>query len=77
MAKVQSKHAVRAQVHAWRAANLSWSVWRSDGTDDGTVMVKDINPGAGPSEPRGFVVMGETLYFTAQDNPHGRERANE
>ena len=33
----------------------------------------DINPGPVGSEPRGFAVLGNTLYFTADDGVHGRE----
>ncbi|HWM23087.1 MAG TPA: ELWxxDGT repeat protein [Ilumatobacteraceae bacterium] len=41
-------------------------LWRSDGTDAGTVPVKDINP-AGASSPREFAEMGGILYFSAAD----------
>ena len=44
----------------------------SDGTADGTVMVKDINPG-GSSVPLGFASVGNMLYFTANDGVNGRE----
>ena len=51
-------------------------LWKSDGTAAHTAMVKDINPnnaGADSSEPYGFAVMGQTLFFTAADGTHGRE----
>ena len=48
-------------------------LWQSDGTAEGTVMVMDIIPGPVGSEPRGFAVLGNTLYFTAEDGVHGRE----
>lgn len=51
-------------------------LWKSDGTAAHTTMVKDINPnnaGADSSEPYGFAVMGQTLFFTAADGTHGRE----
>jgi len=46
--------------------------WRSDGTPAGTTLLADINPGAG-SDPYGFVTVGDTLYFAADDGTHGTE----
>ncbi len=51
-------------------------LWRSDGTAGGTILVADINPlldGAASSEPRNLTVVGNTLYFTANDGTNGRE----
>ena len=48
-------------------------LWKSDGTESGTVMVKDINPGAGNSNASGFNVYNGTLYFYANDGVHGGE----
>jgi len=51
-------------------------LWKSDGTAAHTAMLKDINPnnaGADSSEPYGFAVLGQTLFFTAEDGTHGRE----
>jgi ELWxxDGT repeat protein len=55
-------------------------LWRSDGTDTGTVMVKDINTTAGAgildlaTFPLGaFCVAGDRLYFPADDGVHGPE----
>lgn len=48
-------------------------LWRSDGTPSGTVLVKDIHPGAQDSGPSGFVVLGSHAYFFADDGGHGRE----
>ena len=59
-------------------------LWRSDGTAGGTALVSDINPGPtgslsttkytyqvnGTSD---FAVVGQTLYFAADDGVHGRE----
>ena len=36
-------------------------------------MVMDINPGPASSAPSGFAVLGNTLYFVADDGVHGRE----
>ena len=49
-------------------------LWRSDGTARGTRMVKDIAPGAPRSLPRDLVVVGNLVYFTADDGAGtGRE----
>src|SRR2546428_4712841 len=37
-------------------------LWRTDGTSTGTTLVKDINPGAGPSYFSNPLVIGSTLY---------------
>jgi ELWxxDGT repeat protein len=39
--------------------------WISDGTDAGTFMLKDINPGTNPSTPYQFIFSGGKVYFTA------------
>jgi len=41
-------------------------LWRTDGTDAGTGLVKDIHPG-GDSRPDGFVSAGGLLFFVAND----------
>jgi trimeric autotransporter adhesin len=48
-------------------------LWRSDGTGAGTTLVKDINPGAGSSQPYNLTPVGNTLFFTANDGTHGNE----
>jgi ELWxxDGT repeat protein len=45
-----------------------YQLWKSDGTDAGTVMVKDICPYADC-----FTVMGSTLFFSADDGTNGYE----
>jgi ELWxxDGT repeat protein len=47
-------------------------LWKSNGTPEGTVRVKDINAGSLGSSPASLVNLGGTLYFTAAD-PGGRE----
>ncbi len=54
-------------------------LWRTDGTEAGTFLVKDINPGRGnafnypalmaPDDP--FVELGSALYFLADDGAYG------
>jgi ELWxxDGT repeat protein len=48
-------------------------LWSSDGTADGTVMLKDINPGSGSSAPAHLTAFGSKLIFTADDGIHGQE----
>jgi ELWxxDGT repeat protein len=52
-------------------------LWKSDGTRAGTVLVRDINPGADDAQPEyGYsplVAIGETVFFSADDRVHGRE----
>lgn len=48
-------------------------LWRSDGTAAGTVQVKDINPGAGGSNPSNLTAVGGSLYFVASNGVSGRE----
>ncbi len=49
-------------------------LWRSDGTDAGTGMVKDVCPGECSSELASeLVIHSGSLYFVADDGVHGRE----
>src|SRR5262249_28805753 len=48
-------------------------LWKSDGTEAGTVLVKDIRPGRGGSYPFNLTVIGSTLFFTANDGVNGAE----
>ena len=48
-------------------------LWKSDGTSDGTVMVKDINPGSASSKLSYLTNVNGTLFFSADDGVHGRE----
>ena len=49
-------------------------LWKTDGTEQGTSLIKDINPGArgsisfGPRQQ-----LGDRLFFTADDGVHGEE----
>jgi ELWxxDGT repeat protein len=42
-------------------------LWKSDGTEQGTVLVKDIVPGAGSSEPRYIVDVNGVIFFSGSD----------
>ena len=48
-------------------------LWKSDGTIGGTMMVKDIVPGAGEPNLANFTNVNGTLFFTANDGIHGNE----
>lgn len=48
-------------------------LWVSDGTDSGTRLVRDINPGLADSAPDSFCAFQGNLYFVATDGVHGRE----
>src|SRR6478735_435220 len=42
-------------------------LWKSDGTDAGTVMVKDINSGIFNSTPSQFAALNGVVYFIASN----------
>ena len=48
-------------------------VWRSDGTKAGTVLVRNIRPGAYGSYPGRLTAVGDELFFRARDGVHGSE----
>ncbi|MEX2621776.1 MAG: ELWxxDGT repeat protein, partial [Egibacteraceae bacterium] len=47
-------------------------LWRTDGTPEGTQLVKDIVAG-GDARPQLLTAAGDTLFFTANHPDHGRE----
>jgi ELWxxDGT repeat protein len=48
-------------------------LWKSDGTEAGTVLVADIRPGAQGSYPRELAFVNGALFFAADDGLNGRE----
>ncbi|MFH0909409.1 MAG: ELWxxDGT repeat protein [bacterium] len=50
-----------------------WELWKSDGTEARTVLVKDINPGASNSYPSFLTEMNGILYFSASNSEFGAE----
>jgi ELWxxDGT repeat protein len=52
--------------------NLGSELWITDGSDTGTLQLKDINE-AGNSNATNFTQVGKQWFFVANDNSHGRE----
>ena len=50
-----------------------YELWKSDGTDAGTVLVKDINVGQYGSTPSELKNVGGTLFFAVSDSVNGTE----
>ncbi len=48
-------------------------LWVTDGTDAGTVLFMDINPGPGDSKPQYLARVGRKIYFAADDGTTGLE----
>ncbi|WP_342378616.1 hypothetical protein NVS55_04430 [Myxococcus stipitatus] len=48
-------------------------LWRSDGTTVGTVLVEEARAGEMGSHPENFAVLGDRLFFAADDGTHGVE----
>jgi ELWxxDGT repeat protein len=67
---------------AARNEENGFEIWVSDGTTNGTQLLKDINPGSednngnnypDASNPSDFTELNNKLYFTADDGVNGRE----
>jgi ELWxxDGT repeat protein len=50
-----------------------YELWKSDGTAEGTYLLKDINPGKESSSPSAFTVYQNMVLFSATDKEHGTE----
>ena len=50
-----------------------YELWKSDGTESGTVMVKNIGYSSSSGDPSDMIAVGNTLYFTADDSTNGKE----
>ena len=48
-------------------------LWKTDGTSSGTVMLKNIYPGANSSLPNAFINFNGKLIFSANDDLYGTE----
>jgi ELWxxDGT repeat protein len=56
-----------------RTDALGHELWKSDGTLDGTLLVKDIRTGNASSGPRDLTAVGRHVFFVADDGTHGNE----
>ena len=56
-----------------RTPTTGFELWKSDGTEAGTVLVKDIYPGTPGSQPRFLTNVNGTLFFGARDVNDGYE----
>lgn len=54
-------------------ANSNLELWKSDGTQAGTVLVKDIRPGTQSSQATSFIAIGSIAYFVANNGTNGIE----
>jgi len=50
-----------------------YELWKSDGTEGGTVLVKDIDAGSESGDPWYLTNVNGTLFFNAWDGVHGYE----
>lgn len=48
-------------------------LWKSDGTESGTVLVKDIRPGSSAAAPSSLTNANGTLFFIADDGTSGAQ----
>ncbi|MGB3652049.1 MAG: ELWxxDGT repeat protein, partial [Rivularia sp. (in: cyanobacteria)] len=48
-------------------------LWKSDGTETGTVLIEDINPGEADSNPDKLTDVNGTAFFTADNGTNGTE----
>lgn len=54
-------------------ATTGIELWKSDGTLDGTHLLRDIDPGEANSDPAFLAVVNGRLYFQASEAEHGAE----
>lgn len=53
--------------------STGYELWKSDGSDVGTVQIRDILPGPSSSLPSFLTNMNGTLFFSANDGTNGTE----
>ena len=54
-------------------AHHGFELWTSDGSEEGTRLVKDIIPGPRGAVASDLTAVGDVLYFVVDDGEHGRE----
>jgi len=55
------------------SVGTGYELFKSDGTAQGTMLVKDISPGVNRSNIANLTNISDTLLFTANDGTHGTE----
>lgn len=58
-------------------SDLGSELWKTDGTSNGTVLVKDISFGTSSSNPKSFVAFNSIVYFVANNNELWRSDGTE
>ncbi|RMH15220.1 MAG: hypothetical protein D6696_21295 [Acidobacteria bacterium] len=59
---------------AGRDALYGWELWSTDGTSEGTALLRNLTPETNVSaNPHDLVALGEAVFFSADDGVHGRE----
>ncbi|MEJ1239283.1 ELWxxDGT repeat protein [Chryseolinea sp. T2] len=53
--------------------HIGGELWKTDGTSEGTILIKDINLGSGYSTISNFTLYKGKVYFTADDNSKGQQ----
>ncbi|MBK6901540.1 MAG: hypothetical protein IPH04_01665 [Saprospirales bacterium] len=48
-------------------------LWQSDGTEAGTMLLQEIEPGFWGSDPFGFIALGDRAIFAAENSQYGIE----
>jgi ELWxxDGT repeat protein len=59
--------------NVYDTATQALSLWRSDGTQAGTTLIQTFNTQPVSSAPDEFILLGNTLLFTADDGVNGDE----
>jgi len=55
------------------SATAGFELWKTDGTEEGTVQVKNINAGTSSSFPGNFQQVGNKVFFSANNGTNGVE----
>ncbi len=54
-------------------SDSGFELWRTDGSESGTRIARDIHPGRFSANPWDLIAAGHNLFFTADDGVHGTE----
>ena len=60
-------------IHWNESISYGRELFKTDGTEEGTIMVKDINEGTDNSHPNNFILANDLIYFTAFNPTYGSE----